>query len=63
MSSLKEYIKQLAREIMSEESSTGDIGGGAGFVDEIGYELAIAAKIDDISNVVINGVKNGFISI
>src|SRR5574344_620743 len=29
----------------------------AGFVDEIGYELAIAAKIDDISNVVINGVK------
>jgi len=29
----------------------------AGFVDEIGYELAIAAKIDDISNVIINGVK------
>lgn len=29
----------------------------AGFVDEVGQELAIAAKIDDISNVVINGVK------
>ena len=30
MSSLKEYIKQLAREVMSEESATGAIGVGAG---------------------------------
>src|SRR5574344_173407 len=29
----------------------------AGFVDEIGHELAIAAQIDDPSNVIINGVK------
>ena len=32
MDKLKEYIKQLAREVMSEESATGAIGVGANHI-------------------------------